>query len=500
MKTTLKNLTCSLLLIGSSLTLFAQDPAGNSVQMNYLDYQNDGILRYINCGNDNSLNPGDNLTIESWIKVYDSGWNQKVFGKLNGSFNSGFMLAIDQGKLYPEVWTPGQSQLLTGFIPPVPNPGYWVHLAVTFEKGVALTGYINGVNVGQTTVPNSPITANTENFIIGIAPWDLSNFQFFGEIDEVRVWNVAKSEIDINAAMFTSLTGSETGLMAYYDFNQSSGTSLPDLSPNSNDGTFVGLTANDWVASRAVVGNATAKAQTDIKGFWNALAFSDPRSVATTNGISIVASNIPTYDYLVMGHNNGTGITVTDIPTNATANFNRLDRVWYFNVVGAIDANLYFNLTDAAGGGTMLDNSKPAANYMLLERDSATGLFTAIAAADNFAANVVTFNNVALSEDKYYTVGVGDTPIPLGIIKRNSTDLGLNIYPNPTDGFFTFTIDNQLANATVKVVNTLGEVVYYKEMTNIKSNKINLENTPAGIYFLTITNDNETAVKRFTIK
>lgn len=511
MKTILKSLACSTLLIGSSLAAFAQGPAGNSVQMNYDDYQNDGILRYINCGNDASLNPGDDFTLESWVKVYDSGWNQKIFGKLNGSFNSGFMLAVDQGKLYPEVWSPAQSQLLAGLIPPVPQPGYWIHLAVTYERGVALVGYINGVNVGSTPVGNSAITTNSEDFIIGIAPWDLSNFQFFGELDEVRLFNVAKSEADINVAMHTALTGSEAGLMAYYDFNQTAGTTLPDLSPNNNDGTFVGLTASDWVDSRAVVGNSTAKTQTDIKGFWNALSFSDPRSVTTTDGISIAAYDIPTYDYIVMGHNNATGITTSDIPTNASANFNRLDRVWYFNVVGSITADLYFNVSDAAGGGTMLDNTKPAANYTLLERDAVTGAFTGVEKAASFTGNVATFEDVVLCANKYYTIGVGDASISVtgsgigcttGLVEVNKDNLGLNIYPNPNDGSFTFTIKNTQSSLTsVKVFNVVGEVVYSKLGVAVQSNnKISLDGISSGVYLLQITNENGVVTKRFSIK
>lgn len=47
---------------------------------------------------------------------------------------------------------------------------------------------------------------------------DIRNF-FEGEIDEMRVWNVARTEAQIKATMSSSLTGSEPGLVAYWRFN-----------------------------------------------------------------------------------------------------------------------------------------------------------------------------------------------------------------------------------------------------------------------------------------
>jgi len=500
MKTLLKTLTCSIALIGTSLTSFGQDPAGQCLQFNLADFQNDNIIRYVNCGNDNSLNPGDNVTMESWVKIQISTDNQKIFGKLNANFNSGFMMGIDQGRLYPEIWAPTQRQLLDGFIPPVPTPGFWIHLAVTYERNGMFTGYINGEQVGQIQSGTAQISNNTEDFIIGVAPWDLMNFAFFGELDEIRIWDVAKTQAEIRTSMFSELTGNEPNLVAYYDFNQTTGTTLPDLTPNGNDGTLVGLTANDWLASRAVLGNSTVNGLTDVEGFWNALSFSDPRSVVTSNGISIIASNIPTYDYLVMGHNNGTGVTTSDIPVNAAPNFNRLGREWYFNVVGSFSADLFFNLNDASGGGTILDLTQPAANYTLIERDMATGVFTSLKAGNSITGGVVSFDDVALSANRYYTVGVGDAVTGIDDLTKNN--FNLNVFPNPSNGVLTFTMDQNVANsATVNVLNAIGEVVFSKELTIVENgNTIELEDIPAGMYFLKITTENGVDTKRFTLK
>jgi len=62
----------------------------------------------------------------------------------------------------------------------------------------------------------------------------LGNFQ--GLIDEVRVWNVARSEAAIQSTMNTPLIGNEPGLVGYWKFNEGSGQTAYDSTLNSNDG------------------------------------------------------------------------------------------------------------------------------------------------------------------------------------------------------------------------------------------------------------------------
>jgi len=87
---------------------------------------------------------------------------------------------------------------------------------------------------------------------------DPSNGEYFaGTMDEVRIWNYARTATQINNQKDQELQGNESGLIAYYDFNQgiaggnnSTETTLND-GANSNDGTLKnfslsGSTSN-WV-------------------------------------------------------------------------------------------------------------------------------------------------------------------------------------------------------------------------------------------------------------
>jgi len=58
----------------------------------------------------------------------------------------------------------------------------------------------------------------------------------FGLIDELRIWNYAVDEGEINGRMHQVLDGNEQGLIAYWNFDDSSAN---DVTGNGNDGVFM---------------------------------------------------------------------------------------------------------------------------------------------------------------------------------------------------------------------------------------------------------------------
>ena len=62
---------------------------------------------------------------------------------------------------------------------------------------------------------------------------------FKGEIDEVRVWDRARSQEEIQQMMDTHLVGNEPDLAGYWNFNEDSGNTVTDLSGNGNHGTLI---------------------------------------------------------------------------------------------------------------------------------------------------------------------------------------------------------------------------------------------------------------------
>jgi len=145
-----------------------------------------------------------------------------------------------------------------GFIP----TGAWSHVAATYS-GTTLTIYLNGKAI-HTSNSVAAVGNNAERFTIGgrtvLATGDASYERFQGEIDEVRVWNSARSQANIESDMHNRPTLSDANLKAYFDFNEGSGSSLINRAANSlaqTDLSLVGSPSWQDVSGVAVSGPYT---------------------------------------------------------------------------------------------------------------------------------------------------------------------------------------------------------------------------------------------------
>ena len=130
---------------------------------------------YINCGNNAAFNMSGEFTIEAWINPFTFGDDRKLIGKTNNSFNTGFVFGLENG-IYTEIWQPARTELKVGTLPAFFS---WVHVAITFKPGGDIKGYINGKLVGSSLVNSSNLATNSNDLIIGIAPWDFGGFNVF---------------------------------------------------------------------------------------------------------------------------------------------------------------------------------------------------------------------------------------------------------------------------------------------------------------------------------
>ena len=63
---------------------------------------------------------------------------------------------------------------------------------------------------------------------------------FVGQIDDVAVWNIVRSEQEIRSDMTSEPKGTEKGLIGYWNFDNVENGVIRDLSPNQNHGKMVG--------------------------------------------------------------------------------------------------------------------------------------------------------------------------------------------------------------------------------------------------------------------
>jgi uncharacterized repeat protein (TIGR02543 family) len=101
----------------------------------------------------------------------------------------------------------------------------WTHIALT-RSSASVTFYVNGFpryinsNIGGSaaaTFQNSP-------FRIGYAGYGSTHFD--GQIDEVKLWNVARTSTQISERMSVAPSLTDSTLLAYYNFNEGTGTAV----------------------------------------------------------------------------------------------------------------------------------------------------------------------------------------------------------------------------------------------------------------------------------
>jgi len=110
--------------------------------------------------------------------------------------------------------------------------------------GTTMKLYLNGRLVGEST-PGGSLDAPDGSVRISHPTETLD-----GCLDEVRIWNDARTQTEINENMGQTLSGRESGLKHYWKFDESSGSTAHD-SAGSVDLTLHNMTDDDWVTSGA---------------------------------------------------------------------------------------------------------------------------------------------------------------------------------------------------------------------------------------------------------
>lgn len=177
------------------------------------------------------------FTMEGWLKFNKSDVRARMslFGQ-NDCIEFGF---IDVNNF--QCWTVGGGSL-TVPLTYYPGDNLWHHIAVV-GNGSSIRLYIDGLLVGtggNTTTNYGTSTAFTPKIGSGVFdPTTTAGGGFTGQIMKVGFWSTALSQTQItslSSGLYT-YTGAETGLLAGYNFNEGTGTTLTRL-PAGTNGTF----------------------------------------------------------------------------------------------------------------------------------------------------------------------------------------------------------------------------------------------------------------------
>jgi hypothetical protein len=200
------------------------------------------------------------FTLELWMRP-DATATQQLIGKWGESTNQEYRVLMAAGTLRVDLRDQSTGGLVSVFTSNVSLStlvGSWHHLAVTYDgrggataaDGMAM--YLDGVAVSLVRI-NDPAYIAMENLA---APVEIGREgpawrQFDGSLDEIRLWNVARTAAEIQGAMLDELSGGESGLAAYWRLNEGAGTSSVDDSPATSNAVLHAGAA--WIAGGPIV-------------------------------------------------------------------------------------------------------------------------------------------------------------------------------------------------------------------------------------------------------
>jgi hypothetical protein len=161
---------------------------------------------YVEVPSSSNLNPAGAITIEAWVNVIDADGCSSIVGK---DWTTSWWVGIC-GTTLRSYLKGSASQVNGGVL----NPHEWSHIAVVYD-GVHRFHYVNGELV-KTNNETGALPANAAALWIGSdVSWQHTPL---GGIDEVRIWNVARTQAQIRAGM-SGLSGAQPGLVALWPLN-----------------------------------------------------------------------------------------------------------------------------------------------------------------------------------------------------------------------------------------------------------------------------------------
>lgn len=220
---------------------YACAPAA-SLQPPLLDYVLQfGGEQYALAPDSASLKLGTSFTMMGWF-YFDKITNSSILmGHMNNPWSQapyiGQVLTIRSDGLLEFQISDGSSTTVVTDPDPLAT-GEWVHIAAVLDAGT-MRLYINGVEVGNTAFTGTP-TATVTRFSIGMGsteePSPACCAGFSGYISQISVWSAGLNATQIQSIAHNGLTGSETGLIAYWKLDdQPESYVARDYGPNALD-------------------------------------------------------------------------------------------------------------------------------------------------------------------------------------------------------------------------------------------------------------------------
>ena len=221
----------------------------------------------------------DNFSVRNWA-VTEPAWGS--WGSEESYVDKGYKMKILANGIVQVTLFTATSTSYSVTSSATVNDNAWHHIETTFSRGGNMVIYVDGQNKGSTDISAvSAVNVSSDGgFYVGADYTGAANY-FSGSLDEVRVYNYARSPAEVrqdyNANLSTALpiqfggdlSAKGTSSVAYWRMDENAGTIAYDDTVNNNDlvisgaswttsGKFGNVLSFDGVNDQATTSNSTS--------------------------------------------------------------------------------------------------------------------------------------------------------------------------------------------------------------------------------------------------
>lgn len=473
---------------------------------------------------------GSSYTKEAWI-LY-TGNNAINVENINSS-KDGFW--VENGKIHAANNFDGTNYDIVdaNFV----ATNHWEHVALTYDAATTtMKLYRNGVLV-QTNAA-APASASGQNYLgafddtgLGGGGLGVETYSWNGAMDEVRIYNTALTQAQVQSDMVSTTSAVPGSLRAYYNFDIGTAgaanaglTNLPDGSANGFNGTLTnfallaGPTSN-WEESYSLI-VPTASAASNINGNYFVANWVTPVASGTIDNYIVDVSTTADFSAPVAG-------SPFTIPfgTNFTYVYGlSLNTTYYYRVsadkasvtgqgafsntitlttLGVLPVGqLTLSASKVSNGNNLLQwstASEQNTRYFELQRSDNNRDYNTIAkinAAGNSSSLKeyrFTDNTVPVSKQVlYYRLKITDADGKAGIsnivLVKNAADGSITTYPNPVVNSFVLNVtDRSLLNSKAVLSDVNGHILQVIVVKQTAT-EVDMSRYASGVYLLKMAN------------
>jgi hypothetical protein len=259
--------------------------------------------------------PASNYTLTAWVKLRTGGANLSRMAVLSGTScgtTVEFMIhATTDTAADPQYVELGRCSAFNGGLSSGTLPLHvWTHVAVTVSSNKVVSYFINGSSVGSWT--NAALNFSLGNTVVLGA----NNVrQFDGQLDNFQLWTRELSAAEVQTNVTQQLTGNESGLAAWYPFNEGSGGTTTNEASAGGGSTGTLVNNPQWTTVPPIVTTVS---------YWR-MGENDPG--AFTGGTSTSTKDlIGGRDMTLIG----SPIYTADFSAEASARVDSIRSLWFF--------------------------------------------------------------------------------------------------------------------------------------------------------------------------